>query len=311
MNVIDDITYFLAIIVLFSVGYVFFRILIVLFTKSKDEILKNRGNKLTKIKAKINNDRNELDQLIKKYYHDMGMNLNVLPSKLEKRALEGDVEYMFDFANILVEPLDQGIIDKKYEQISYYWMKKAAELGNEPALSYICLWHLTDSNNLMNSDYEEGLRIYNQLRKSKEPYIVHMVNLMKDYVDSDNKQDFLRDAESKINNFMKNDGEAKLEFIVPAFELTDKLISEGSLLESDRILFAQFCVEKVLGSIYPKNFNVSDSFLYESYESATLSETMDKWKEYKYVASLRDDFSQLQGKSLDEIKTMNFELFIK
>lgn len=307
----DFISYIIPLIFLSFWGYFFFRMYLAFGSKTKDKTSNKQNSKYFKTKASINNDRNELDQLIKKYYYDQGMNLNVVPSQLEKKALSGNVEYMFDFANILVEPLDQGIIDKKYQQLSYYWMKKASNLGHEPALSYICLWHLTGDNILMKSDYAEGMKIYNQLKKSNDPFIIHMVNFAKDYADSDDKTELLKDAENIINNLIKRDGEAKLEFIIPAIEFTDKLISDGFVSESDRIHFTQFCVERVLGVIYPKNFNVSDSYINESYDTSVLNEIIESWKEYKDISELRDDFAQLKGKSLDEIKVMNFELYLK
>lgn len=93
---------------------------------------------------------------LKNYYNSQGLDLNIDIIDLHRKSQSGDIEAMFDFGNILWEPIELGGISNDYEELSIYWMKKAASFNQPMALSMIGSFMFTGNSKYIPKDPKKG-----------------------------------------------------------------------------------------------------------------------------------------------------------
>ena len=116
-----------------------------------------------------------LNDKVVNYYSSQSMDLNSLPIDIYNKAKKGDINAMFDFGNILLEPIETNAIDKKYENLANYWILLAAQNEIPEAMILIGSFYFTGNSTLINKDpkkgrilFDRGIELFPQYSSSKD-----------------------------------------------------------------------------------------------------------------------------------------------
>ncbi len=126
--------------------------------------------------SEISLDPSLNDKLVN-YYFSQPKALNALPIDMYNKAKKGDTKAMFDFGNILLEPIETNAIDKKYENLAIYWILLAAENEIPEAMISIGSFYYTGNSSLINKDpkkgrilFDRGIELFPKYSSSKDAW---------------------------------------------------------------------------------------------------------------------------------------------